>query len=291
MNPLNWSMRRVKAVAGTGVAIVAIVATTFFVVQLGSETKPKAPFPAPGSVVNVGLMTDLPGWSFFEASSNVRSGFQYDFMGWLANEMDFKAVPVDVTFEQRIPAVQDGRIQVMLANLAITDERRKQVTFAGPYMINEQSVLTRKSGVRVRKPEEMASKTVCSMPGTTSLEILDKRLGGKINIVLRPGLAQCVDELRAGRVDAVSTAHLNLVGFAQEDRNLRLEGFHFGEQDRFGIGLRLGDLQSCELFRKKLRDFLTSGAWDVFFKKYFPNEPPAHHKPDPNNLQPCVPPG
>ncbi|MFC9971188.1 transporter substrate-binding domain-containing protein [Spirillospora sp. NPDC127200] len=290
MNPLSRPGRRGKAAAGTGVAAAVVAATMFSTAQCSSETKPKAPFPTPGSVVNVGLMTDLPGWSRFEPSSNVRSGFQYDLMGWLANELDFKAVPVDVTFEQRIPAVQDGRVHVMLANLAITDERRRQVTFAGPYMINEQSVLTRKSGVRIRKTEEMAGRTVCSMPGTTSLEVIDRRLGGKVNIVLRPGLAQCVDELRAGRVDAVSTAHLNLVGFAQEDRSLQVEGFHFGEQDRFGIGLRRGDLQGCELFRNKLRSFLTSGAWDTFFKKYFPNEPPAHHKPDPNNLVPCVPP-
>ncbi|MGK5552689.1 substrate-binding periplasmic protein [Actinomadura kijaniata] len=289
MNPLDWPMRRVKRVTGAGVAITVIATMTALVVQSCSETKPKAPFPTPGSVVNVGLMTDLPGWSRFEPSSNVRSGFQYDLMSWLANEMNFKAVPVDVTFEQRIPAIQDGRIHVMLANLAITDARREQVTFAGPYMINEQSVMTRKSGVRIRKAEEMADKTVCTMSGTTSMEILDKRLGGRINVVVRSGLAQCVEELRTGRVDAVSTAHLNLVGFAQEDKNLKVEGFHFGEQDRFGIGLRHGDVKSCELFRIKLRGFLTSGAWDTFFKKYFPNEPPDQHKPDPNNLLPCTP--
>ncbi|WP_160147015.1 transporter substrate-binding domain-containing protein [Thermomonospora echinospora] len=282
MSPSNRTRRRAVWVGAVVLAIVLAIGVigAIRVLQQGpaEPPEPKSPFPR-GSVVNFGLMTDLPGWSVVEPGPNIRSGFQYDLMGWLANEMGVKAVPVDLTFGERMLALQDRRAQVMLANFAITDERAKYVTFAGPYMINTQAVMTRRSGERIRKVEDLAGRTVCTMSDTTSDGNVAEMLRVKVNRVLKVGLSQCVAELRAKRVDAVSTAYLNLLGFAQENPDLRVEDFEFGAQDRFGIGLRLGEVEACEFFTGLLRKFLTSGTWDAFFKKYFPDEPPPPTSP------------
>jgi glutamate transport system substrate-binding protein len=44
---------------------------------------------------------------------------------------------------------------------------------------------------------------------------------------------------------------------------------------------------ACKTMTAKLREFITSGSWDVFFSQHFPNLPHELYKPDPYNLDPC----
>ncbi|MFI6518136.1 transporter substrate-binding domain-containing protein [Spirillospora sp. NPDC050679] len=271
-----------------GAAALILVAAAGCPDESKSKPKREPSILKPGANVHVGLLTDLPGWSDFNADSHVWAGFQYDLMNRLGFNLKLTPTPVTVSFEDRLRRLQNGEVGILLANFSMTDERCEQVLCIGPYMISENSVLTRSDGPRITKTAEMRKKTVCSMTGTTSLQKLNEQLGGSISIVQKVGLRQCVQELKAAKVDAVSTAEVDLLGFAQNDRSLRLEDFHFGTQDRFAIALRKNaSIQDCQTVRAQLQAFLASPEWGQFFGQHFPKEPPASHKPDLNAIQAC----
>ncbi|MGD6741545.1 transporter substrate-binding domain-containing protein [Streptomyces sp. BH106] len=244
----------------------------------------------PGARVNVGVLGDLPGWSELDTGSNKLRGFQADLMYWLEEELKIDVTPVQVTFDQRINYMTNHKVDILLANVAMNDERRKSVGFAGPYVYSDQEVMTTKSGPKIDKSADLGGKAVCTMRGTTSLQQLNDRLAVKMTIAERDGLSQCVDDLKKGKVDAVFTAQVDLLGYAQEDKDLRLQKVHVGAQDRFGIATPKGDKDSCERLTRALKTFIARGYWDQFFREHFPNESSksiSAHKPTPDDLVPC----
>lgn len=74
------------------------------------------------------------------------------------------------------------------------------------------------------------------------------------NVILPDGYSTCVDALRAGQVDAVTSDNVVLFGFVGASQgSFKLVGKPFGE-DPQGIGIARGDVAFCELINKALRD-------------------------------------
>ncbi|TWP49355.1 transporter substrate-binding domain-containing protein [Lentzea tibetensis] len=240
--------------------------------------------------LNVGVSTDLPGVGSFDASAHVRSGFDVDLYRWLANESpEFTPVEVDLPIKDRVNALVDKKVGIVVAGFSITDERRKSISFAGPYLETQQGVLIRADDKRIAVVNDLSGKTVCAPRGSTSLAQLSQAQQGRITIVEVTGSQECVDKLVAGQVDAFSTDQLMLYGFARKDaaRVAVVPNLVFGAKERYGIGLPKGDVALCRQLSEKLRTFMTSGAWEEFFRTNFGELSPAGYKPDPYVLDPC----
>lgn len=270
--------------------VIALAAT----LAVGACSEPNGgqgkPSPRP-STMTVGQLTDVPGTGTLDISTHARTGFGPDLMSYLADSMKFTPSVVDVTFGDRIQMIKSGKVNVMIANFAITDDRKKWVTFAGPYMKDRQDVLDRKTDEPIRRVEDLAHKTVCTegpdsaRDRTTSLGQLKEH--EHVTITSRDGVEQCVDALRNGDVSAVWTDRLDLLGFAKKYPDLRLEQPFGGYEDDFGIGLPKGDLADCRRFTAQIRTLLSTDRWDTIFKDNYPGEDPKAHKPDPNSLDDC----
>ncbi|MGH3939040.1 MAG: transporter substrate-binding domain-containing protein [Pseudonocardiaceae bacterium] len=259
----------------------------------GTDSPPTSVAPAIISgPVNVGTFTDLPGFAQLTPGTNNRGGFDVELHEWLGNHVSptFIPVPVDLTVDERIRALEEGRVKLVVATFSITDERRKSIGFAGPYMISYQGVMVRAGDDRIQTINDLAGKTVCVLSESTGLsQLKNGSLKNQISITEEKGHKGCTDRLVNHQVDAISTDAIVLEGLAHEDpRNLSVvKNLTFGAQERYGIGLPHGDIATCETMTDKLREFITSGSWNTFFDLYFPNLPPEQYKPDPYKLDPC----
>lgn len=243
--------------------------------------------------VNVGVVTDAPGFEELEPGANIREGFDVDMYRWLGNQVPptFTPIPVDLTIDERVNALRDGRVQLVVATFSITDERRKSIGFAGPYMLTRQGMMVRAGDTRVRSAKDLTGMTVCTLSGSTSLIQLNEGvLRNQIILTVEKSYKQCVDRLLGGQADAVSTDQIVLDGLAADDptRLSVVDDFTFGAEERYGIGLPYGDVAACETMTAKIRAFIISGSWDQFFEKHFPGADHANYKPDPYNLDSCT---
>jgi glutamate transport system substrate-binding protein len=247
---------------------------------------------ARGGSITVGVTTDLPGWGQLTVGENFRSGFDIDMMNWLASRINFKPNYVDLTLAERDAALQgepeERQAHMVAAVFSITDERRKRITFAGPYMITRQGIMVRTGDSRINAISDLEGASVCTGAGTTSLEQLN-RSGIDMNIIDEPSLNACVKRLNNNSVDAVSTDQLILAGLAQTDpENLHvIPDLNFGAQERYGIGLPLGDVEDCKILVKELQIFINQGYWAQFFKLRFPGLQPDQYQPKAFNLDQC----
>ncbi|CAL9556860.1 ABC transporter glutamine-binding protein GlnH [Actinosynnema sp. ALI-1.44] len=252
---------------------------------------PSAPPVASDRPLNVGVGTDIPGLALLDPDTHERRGFDVDLYRWLGHntEPEFTPVEVDVIIAQRVNALAQGRVQMVVHAFSITDERRGKIGFAGPYLLSKQGFLVRSDFDRpIRTLDDLAGLTVCTQSGSTSYDQLTAgALRDRVTTTTEIGTRQCVDRLQRREVDVASTDQIILHGFARQTPGLKVLDLTFGAQERYGVGLPKHDKALCERITDGLKGFITNGAWDQFFRANFGDLSPEGYKPDPYRLDPC----
>jgi glutamate transport system substrate-binding protein len=152
---------------------------------------------------------------------------------------------------------------MIVSTFTITEERKQQVDFAGPYFVAHQDLLVRRNEEDITGPETLTGKTLCSVPGTTSTDTIQTRYGGTVKLQEFPRYSDCVNALAAGDVDAVTTDDVILAGFAAEPQyrgKLKVVGKGFSDE-RYGIGVRKGDTAMVQKVDAALKQFVSDGSW------------------------------
>jgi glutamate transport system substrate-binding protein len=195
----------------------------------------------------VGVKDDQPGLSLQDPKTGVYTGFDVEIAKLVAAELGF--VPDDVRFltiesedrarRQALDTTTNKMVTVdlVVATFSITAERKKDpdVLFSAPYLRTEQTVLTRRTKQKIEALSDLANQTVCTLNTTTSmlaLQAADDRPVGRNKI------SECVDGLRHGTYDAVSTDAAILAGFNYEyPKELQLHDIGLEASEDYGINV------------------------------------------------------
>ena len=193
--------------------------------------------------VVIGVKNDQPGLGYEDAAKGTRSGFDIDIARWIAASLGFDEDKIEyqtIPSANREQAIVNGDIDYYVGTYSITDKRKEQIDFAGPYFITGQGLLVAKDNTDINGPDDLAGKIVCSVTGSTPLQrIRDEYNPG--DTVEYDTYSQCVEQLKAGSVDAITTDEAILAGYvAQEPDALKIAGEPFSEE-RYGVGLPKGD--------------------------------------------------
>lgn len=93
--------------------------------------------------VRVGVLVDFPPFGIMN-TENQPDGYDADVARRLAEKMGVEIELVPVTGPNRIPYLQTGKIDMVIASLSITPERAEQVLFSDPYCVLEGVMYARK---------------------------------------------------------------------------------------------------------------------------------------------------
>ena len=218
--------------------------------------------------VIVGVKNDQPGLGYEDATTGERTGFDVDIARWIAASLGFAEDQIEyvtIPSANREQAIVNGDIDYYVGTYSITDSRKEQIDFASPYFITGQGLLVAADNDDINGPDDLEGKIVCSVTGSTPLQrIRDEYNPG--DTVEYDTYSQCVEQLKAGSVDAITTDEAILAGYvAQEPDALKIAGEPFSEE-RYGVGLEKGDTA--------LKDFIntlfTDGGdvWTALFDEH-----------------------
>lgn len=193
----------------------------------------------------IGAKSDQPYLGFQDPSSKKYEGFDIEVakmvaadLGFAAKDIQFKTIDSSV----RETAISKGQVDLMVGTYTINDERKKQVSFAGPYYMAGQDLLVRKDEKSIKGPDSIKGKKVCSITGSTPLQNLkDNKSKYGAEPVEFGKYTDCVKQLIDGQVDAMTTDDAILKGYAAErPKKLKVVGETFSEEP-YGIGLKKDD--------------------------------------------------
>ncbi|WP_020667850.1 glutamate ABC transporter substrate-binding protein [Amycolatopsis nigrescens] len=218
---------------------------------------------AAGGKLTVGIRFDQPGLS--ERTVDGRfTGFDVDVARFVAGEL---GVPPDgITWRETTSATREsdltsGVVDLIVATYSVTDRRKQQVSFAGPYFDTGQDLLVRRPSNDISGPETLNGRKLCSVAGSTPAQQVRTRFAQAVKLIEYPRYPDCVTALLAGQVDAVTTDAVILAGYvAQNPELLRLVGKPFSTE-RYGVGLRKGDTEAQTAVNDAIRKMISTGAW------------------------------
>ena len=228
----------------------------------------------------VGVKYDTPPFGSLNPINNQVEGFDADLGRELARALfgDESKVRFDEAVSRnRIPFLQEDKVDVILSTMTITEERRQEIDFTKPYYIAGQSILVKK-GSPIQNVNDLNGRTVASASGSTSEANVRER-APSANLLLFPAYAEALAAMKDGRADAVSTDDVILMGMILKDPDLQLVGGLFTEEP-YGAGMKKGRPEFLAFVERVFDDLKANGRWTELYKKHvapvsgFVAEPP-----------------
>lgn len=232
----------------------------------------------------VGLDIGSNLFSFRDPVTGEIAGFDVDIAGEVAR--DIFGTPSAVEYRilssaDRITALQNNTVDIVVKTMTMTCERRKQVNFSTAYFIAAQRILAPRES-DIAEPSDLTGKRVCVARGTTSLRRVQE-IDPPPTIVTVVSWADCLVALQQREVDAVSTDDAILAGLVSQDPYLHIVGPAMAEQP-YGIGINLGNTGLVRFVNGTLERIRTDGTWDTLYRKWLTVLGPAPAPPAPRYL-------
>ncbi|MFG1950668.1 transporter substrate-binding domain-containing protein [Micromonospora sp. NPDC048830] len=241
---------RVRSVATT----VAVALTLTLAAAAGCESRqPKLPSVAEKlresnvygqPKIRIGVSTTEPLMG--ELASGAHVGFDVEIARYLAAQLGFEGDQriewVSLATEERVPALQGGTVDMVVSSFSITEEREKQIGFAGPYFVTTQETMIPvrlRDKIRTIEDLQNPATRVCTSGGSTTQAELRNH---QIKAFVVKDVGDCVQGILERRYDAVSSDETILAGFlSQHPKELAIVDMPFGTSELLGVGVPIGD--------------------------------------------------
>jgi glutamate transport system substrate-binding protein len=248
---------------GIGVMAVAVVAS-----GCGGGEEKSASQSASEGKLTVGIKFDQPGLGQRNPDGGF-SGFDVEVAEYVAGKLG--VAPENIEFKespsaQRETLIQNGEVDYIVATYSITDARKEKVDFAGPYFVAGQSLLVKSENTDITGPDSLrGGKKLCSVTGSTPAQKVKDQYAQDVQLQEFDTYSACVEALRNGAVDAVTTDDIILAGYAaQYPGELKVVGEPFTEE-RYGIGLAKGDDETRGKINDAIDAMIADGSWQTAF--------------------------
>ncbi|KAB2361050.1 glutamate ABC transporter substrate-binding protein [Actinomadura montaniterrae] len=219
--------------------------------------------------LTIGVKEDQPSLGVKEKNGTYQ-GFDVDVATYIAGRL---GVPKDrITWRTtnssvREKALADGTVDMIVATYSITAKRKRVVTFAGPYYVAHQDTLVAPGNSAIHAVRDLKGRKICAVTGSNSWRrVIEERKIAAVP-VQAPTYGACMDDLAAGKLDAVSTDDLILAGFAA-GRPGKIINAPFTDE-KYGVGLKKGDLEGCEQINRAITAMYQDGTAARLLTKWF----------------------
>lgn len=104
-------------------------------------------------------------------------GLEVDLAHALAEVMNVDLNLTSMPFPDLLPALRDGKVDMVLSGMSITPERARDFAFVGPYVLSGKSVLTDSDTlVNMKSPRDLDKPelTLVALAGSTSMEYVER---------------------------------------------------------------------------------------------------------------------
>ena len=219
--------------------------------------------------IRIGTKFDQPGLGNINLETDEPEGFDVEIGKIIAGKLGIGEDDIEwieTVSANREAFITTDRVDLVIATYTINDERKAQVDFAGPYYVAGQDLLVSEDDDSINGPDDLAGKKVCAATGSTPIQRIRESYP-EAEAVEFDTYTECVDQLEADQIDAVSTDDIILAGYAADPKYeglFRVVGETFSEEP-YGIGLKKGDDDFRAFLNDTLEETFEDGTWTEAF--------------------------
>lgn len=228
-------------------------------------------------VLVVGVKTDYPPWGTRDATGAI-VGMEPEMAADIAKRLGVKLELVPVVSSNRMQFLQQGQIDLMLATMSDTPERRKVVGIVDPvYYASGVAILANKKA-GIKKAADLKGKPVCALQGAFYNNDLQSKYTGQ-DLVAFKGVTEAEQALLDGRCVGFVYDDVVLVWQkAQESKWGDFEVVQLNEWEPvpWGLAVKIEELKGPwgKFMSDAITDWLKSGTLLALEKKWVGSNTP-----------------
>ena len=247
--------------------------------------------------IRIGTEGAYPPWNNLNSAGELE-GAEIDFGNEACERMGADCEWVTQDWDGIIPALLNGKYDIIIAGMSITEERKQKVNFTTGYMTDgARFAVLKNSGLANLAISGMAKvnlnnaggkeqaaigqliaamngKTVCVQSSTIHQNFLEQHMAGAVEVRLYQAVDDHNLDLAAGRCDAILADVGSIIDFMESDGGVDVaftgptfSGGVFG--DGVGGAVRKEDTDILEMWNKVIAEMSEDGTTAKITKKWF----------------------
>lgn len=215
-------------------------------------------------IIYVGTNAEFPPFEYLEKNEII--GFDIDLLNAISKVTDIEFKIKDMAFDGLLPALQTKKVDLVIAGMTATPERKKSVLFSKPYFTAKQVVITKGENKSLKTFEDLSEKKVGVMLGFTGDTVVSEIKGVKVERFNAAYAA--IMSLVQGKLDAVVLDSEPAKKYTTNNKQLMIANIP-AEEEEYAIAVRKNDKELVEKINKAIEIIKNNGEYDKILKKYF----------------------
>ena len=182
----------------------------------------------------------------------------------IADKLGLELQIDDMDFDAALLSVQQGKADIVMAGVTVTDERKAVMDFSDSYATGIQSIIVPNDS-DIASPDDLAGKTIGTQRGTTGYIYCSDDFGDENVVAYDDGLT-AVQALNNGQVDAVVIDNAPAQEFVAANPGLKVLDTSYAEED-YAIGMAKGSALE-DAVNKALEELKADGTLQAIVDKY-----------------------
>lgn len=219
-------------------------------------------------VMRVATNPTFAPFEFQEEGKTEFSGFDMDLIRAIGKQAGYKVEIQNMGFDALIPALNAKNIDVAIAGMSVTDERKKSVTFSEPYYTSGLVIMVDKNNNDIKSLDDLKGKRIACQIGTTG-EKKSRTVEGAIVTAFNTQ-AEASMELKNGGADAVINDAPVVEYYLAQGGNQHAKCV--GEKmdaEQYAIAVKMGNDKLAADIDKAMAEMKKSGEYDKIYSKWF----------------------
>lgn len=172
----------------------------------------------------------------------------------------------NIQFDGLIPALQTGKLDVIIAGMTVTEEREKNVTFSTPYYTSKQLLIVNKDSL-IKDIHNLEGNSVGVVLGCTG-DIIATEMKDKITLYRYNTTSESIMALNANKIDVVILDSEPAKNFVKANSNLKLIDGELAQED-YAIAVSKENKSLIEEIDNALVTLKKNGIFEKLSNKYF----------------------
>ena len=191
-------------------------------------------------------------------------GIDVDTAKAIAEKLGLELQIDDMDFDAALLSVQQGKADIVMAGVTVTDERKAVMDFSDSYATGIQSIIVPNDS-DIASPDDLAGKKIGTQRGTTGYIYCSDDFGEDSVVAYDNGLT-AVQALNNGQVDAVVIDNAPAQEYVAANPGLKVLDTSYAEED-YAIGMAKGSALE-DAVNKALEELKADGTLQAIVDKY-----------------------
>lgn len=196
-------------------------------------------------------------------------GADIDMMNEIGKELGVNVKVTDMDFDAILAALEQGQVDVAVAGISATEERKQSFDFSENYFVPEQKILVKKDSVaELNSVDSLDGKKVGAQKGSIQETVVKDQLTDS-QLVSLPKVPNLIVELQQGSIDALVLESAVADSYAAQNDDIVVADVELesSDDDAYAIVLPKGSTELQEVLNEQIKAMQENGQLDEFLQK------------------------